>query len=170
MRIMTVLSAGCLLGGLLVLTAVGTASAQEVYTPAVAPSVYAGALWYPYGHPCLPHHAYRQDVRFGFVPVAPPAKICHGPTDWYGCFFYGPPHYAYPRPPLGCPGYAGFSGSDPNAYRTMVPPPIPTPSELQPNPQPPTDCAGAVADSARTSRTYADPAAAERSDNGKVAD
>jgi hypothetical protein len=132
MRIMTVLSAGCLCGGLIALTAADTASAQAVYAPppGVA-SYYAGVLVYPYGHPCLPHHDYRQDVRFGFIPVAPPAKICHGPTDWYGCAFYGPPYYAYPRPALGCPGYAGFSGSDPNAYKTMVPPPIPTPSELQ---------------------------------------
>ncbi|MFZ1933782.1 MAG: hypothetical protein WAU84_08555 [Thermoguttaceae bacterium] len=138
MRIMTVLSAGCLFAASIVLANVGTASEQAAYAPpANATPVYAGALFYPYGHPWLPYHAYRKDVRFGYVPVAPPPKICHGPTGWYGCFFYGPPYYVYPRPPLGCPGYAGFSGSDPNAYRTMVPPPIPTPSGLPPYAQSP---------------------------------
>jgi hypothetical protein len=134
MRIMTVLSAGFLFGGLIGLTTASTASA-EVYAPQV-PAVYAGALWYPYGHPWVPCHAYRHDVRFGVVPVAPKALLC-SPTHYYGCPFYGPPYYAYPRPPLGCPGYAGFSGCDPNAYRTMVPPPIPTSSELQAYPQQP---------------------------------
>jgi hypothetical protein len=139
MRIMTVLSAGCLVAGLTALAIAGTASEQPAYPPrANAVPVYGAVTYYPYGHPCLPHHAYRQAVRFSYVPVAPPPKICHGPTDWYGCFFYGPPYYVYPRPPLGCPGYAGFSGSDPNAYRTMVPPPIPTPSQMQTNSQQPT--------------------------------
>jgi len=75
-------------------------------------------------------------VRFGFVPVAPPPTLFHGPTDHFGRPFYGPPYYAYPTPPLGYPGYAGFSGLDPNAYRALVPPPIPTSPDLQTNPQP----------------------------------
>ncbi len=138
MRIMTVLSAGCLFAGLMALTAAGTASAQEIHAPPAAGSVYASALYYPYGHPWRPYHAYQQAVHFGCVPVAPPKTLCHGPMHYFGCDFYGPPYYAYPRPPLFCPGYAGFSGCDPNAYRTMVPPPIPTPSELPATPQPPT--------------------------------
>ena len=138
MRIMTVLSAGCLFAGLIGLTAAGTASAQEVYAPPVAASVYASVLYYPYGHPWLPHHAYQKAVHYGFVPVAPPKTLCRGPMHYFGCEFYGPPYYAYPRPELFCPGYAGFSGCDPNAYRAMVPPPIPTPSESPATPQPPT--------------------------------
>jgi hypothetical protein len=141
MRIMTVLSAGCLFAGLIALATVGRASEQAAYSPHVKSApVAAGALWYPYGHPWFPHYAYYKDVRVGYVPVAPKAIFCT-PTHYYGCFFYGPPRYVYPRPPLGCPGYAGFSGSDPNAYRTMVPPPIPTPSELPSYAQSPTPAA-----------------------------
>jgi len=139
MRNMTVLWAGCLFGASIVLTIAATASAQAVYAPSV-PGVYVrvGSLAYPYGHPWTPHHAYRKAVRYGFVPVAPPATLFHGPTDHFGCPFYGPPYYAYPRPPLAYPGYAGFSGSDPNAYRTMVPPPIPTQFDPKMGSQPPT--------------------------------
>jgi hypothetical protein len=130
---MTVLMAGCLSGALIAMTVAASASAQEVYGQ---PGVYAGSVAYPYGHPWVPHHAYRKAVRYGFVPVAPPPNLFHGPTDYFGCPFYGPPYYAYPRPPLGYPGYAGFSGSDPNAYEHMVPPPIPTQAEGPTNPQP----------------------------------
>jgi hypothetical protein len=140
MKKMTVLPAGCLFGGLIALALVATASAQAVYAPPVVPApAYANSLVYPYGHPCLPHHAYRKAVRFGFIPVAPPATLCHGPTCYFGCPFYGPPYYAYPRPQVACPGYAGFSGTNPNAYRTMVPPPIRTtfdPRAAVPTPMP----------------------------------
>ena len=128
MRKMTVLLAGCLFGGSITLAAADVALAQAVYAPSPV-SVRVGYLMYPYGHPWTPQHAYRMAVRYGFVPVAPPATLFRGPMYHYGCPFYGPPYYAYPTPPLAQPGYAGFSGSDPNAYYYMVPPPIPTAPE-----------------------------------------
>jgi hypothetical protein len=137
MRSMTLLSAGCLLAGSIAFTNLATGQEQPAYPPRPnAKPVYAAATYYPYGHPWVPYHAYRQTVRFSYVPVAPKCLVC-SPTHYYGCWFYGPPSYLYPRPPLGCPGYAGFSGSDPNAYRAMVPPPIPTPSALQTSAPPP---------------------------------
>ena len=137
MRNMTVLWAGCLFGALIAMTVATTASAQAVYAPSGAGGyVLANSLVYPYGHPWTPHHAYRVAVRYGFVPVAPPPTLFHGPTYHYGCPFYGPPYYAYPTPPLGYPGYAGFSGTDPNAYQSMVPPPIPPTQAPQASPQP----------------------------------
>jgi hypothetical protein len=136
MRNMTVLWAGCLLGAWIALAAADAASAQAVQgSPAIAMDVRYAYVPYPYGHPCLPHHGYRQAARFGFIPVAPPTLL-HGPNYYYGCPFYGPPYYSYPTPPLGCPGYAGFSGTDPNAYRSMVPPPIPTSADAPTNRQP----------------------------------
>jgi hypothetical protein len=136
MRNMTVLRAGCLLAAWIALNA-ATAWAQAVQSPpATGYDVRVAYTAYPYGHPCLPHQAYRNAVRYGFVPVAPPPTLFHGPTYHYGCPFYGPPYYAYPTPPLACPGYAGFSGTNPHAYRTMVPPPIPTSLDSLPNAQP----------------------------------
>ncbi len=131
MRIMTIVSTAYLFAGLIALTTAATASELAAYAPrANATPVCTGAVYHPYGHPWFPYYAYRQAVRFSYVPTAPPATICRAPTYHYGWQFYGAPYYLYPRPPLGCPGYAGFSGCDPNAYRAIVPPPIPTPSEL----------------------------------------
>ena len=127
------MSAGCLFGAFIALATAATASAQAVDAP---PAVRVGSIAYPYGHPCRPNHAYRKAARFGLVPVAPPPTLFYGPTDHFGCPFYGPPYYAYPTPPLAYPGYAGFSGSDPNAYKYMVPPPIPTQLDAQPTSEP----------------------------------
>ena len=143
MRIMSVVSASCLLAAL---TAFGNVAIAQDDQPAYAPKpnatpIYAAANYHPYCHPYFPNHAYRSAVRFSYVPVAPPPKICHGPTSWYGPWFYSTPYYVYARPPLGCPGYAGFSGCDPNAYRTMVPPPIPEPSASEPSVPPTTPTA-----------------------------
>jgi hypothetical protein len=118
MRITSFLLAGCLFGTLIGLT-VDKALAQDPYAPRVI-GAYARR---PPVYPDVRHseHAYRKAVRFGLAPVVPPLITC-----WQdGRGLYGPPYYAYPRPPLGYPGYAGFSGSDPYAYRAVIPPPIP---------------------------------------------
>ncbi len=74
MRIMTVLSAGCLLAGLIALTNAVRAQEQPAYVPRPnSVPVYAGATYYPYGHPWFPCHAYRHTVRFSYVPVVPKA-------------------------------------------------------------------------------------------------
>lgn len=137
MRIMTVVSAAGLLAAICAFANVASAQDDPAYLPRPRSiPVYAGSTYFPYGQPWLPYHAYRSDVRFGYVPVAPPAKLFRPATSWYGCWFYGPPVYMFPRPSVACPGYAGFSGCDPNAYRGMVPPPIPTPSMCETNARP----------------------------------
>jgi hypothetical protein len=136
MKNMTVLWAGGLLGVSIAMMAAATASAQVLYAPPIV-GVYVrpGYAAYPYGYPYNPRRAYRQAVRFGLAPVVPP-PVLRGPTDYFGRPFYGPPYYAYPTPPPAYPGYGGFSGSAPNAYRSMVPPPSPISPDLPPNAQP----------------------------------
>jgi hypothetical protein len=119
MRIMSFLLAGCLFGTLISLTTPDNAVAQEPYPSPVMGAYARRPPVYPNVH--RTQHAYRKAVKYGLVPVAPPF-VTHF-QDGRG--LYGPPYYAYPRPPLGYPGYAGFSGIDPNAYRAVVPPPIP---------------------------------------------
>ena len=119
MRITSFLLAGCFIATSFALTAADCALAQGIDPSPVMgayarrPPVYPNARVSP--------HFYRKAVRCGFAPVLPPSITTH--QDGRG--LYGPPYYAYPRPPLGYSGYAGFSGTDPNAYRSVIPPPIP---------------------------------------------
>ena len=119
MRITSFLLVGCFFGALMSLTAADEALAQEPYPSPVMGAYARRPPVYPNVH--RTQHAYRKAVKYGLVPVLPPPVTRH--QDGRG--LYGPPYYAYPRPPLGYPGYAGFSGDDPNAYRAVVPPPIP---------------------------------------------
>jgi hypothetical protein len=99
--------------------AADSALAQEPYPSPVAGAYARRPPVYPYVR--VSPHFYRKAVRHGFAPVLPPPITQH--QDGRG--LYGPPYYAYPRPPLGYSGYAGFSGVDPNAYRSVIPSPIP---------------------------------------------
>jgi hypothetical protein len=119
MRIMRFLLVGCLFGTMVSLATSSSAVAQESY-----PSPVVGA--YARRPPVYPsvrrtQRAYHKAVRYGLMPVAPP--LITNFQDGRG--LYGPPYYAYPRPPLEYSGYAGFSGVDPYAYRAVIPPPIP---------------------------------------------
>lgn len=77
MRIMTIVSTAYLFAGLIALTTAATASELAAYAPrANATPVCTGAVYHPYGHPWFPYYAYRQAVRFSYVPTAPPATIC----------------------------------------------------------------------------------------------
>jgi hypothetical protein len=147
MRIRSSLTAGCLLGAVISLMAADSALPQAPY-PWPMLGNYAGR---PPVYPNVQKSqcAYCKAVRFGLAPVAPP--LITRCQDGRG--LYCPPYYAYPRPPLGCQGYAGFSGTDPNAYRAVIPPAIPptipytptpekkspTVSSVEPIPTPPSD-------------------------------
>jgi hypothetical protein len=119
MRTISSFLAGSCLALLVVLTASNQASAQ-VPEPSAKLGKYARR---PPVYPDirLSQFAYHRAVRYGLAPVLPPPV-----TRWQdGHGIYGAPYYAYPRPPLGQQGYGGFSGADPNAYRAVIPPPIP---------------------------------------------
>jgi hypothetical protein len=119
MRIISTLLAGSCFAMLLSLAAPDRVSAQ-VPEPSAKLGKYARR---PPVYPDvrLSQSAYRRAVRYGLAPVLPPPV-----TRWQeGHGIYGAPYYAYPRPQLGQQGYAGFSGSDPNAYQAVIPPPIP---------------------------------------------
>jgi hypothetical protein len=122
MRTKRFVLAGCLFVGLIGLVSVENVSAQEPYPSPMMGAYARRPPVYPYVHSS--RHAYHKAVRFGLAPVAPPA-ITRGPVDYFGRGLYGPPYYAYPRPPLGYTGYAGFSGTDPHAYHSVIPPAIP---------------------------------------------
>jgi hypothetical protein len=118
MRITSFLLAGCLVGTLVSLTTADQPSAQDPHSIVMQrytrrPPVYPNLT--------TSHHAYWKAVRVGLPPVLPPWITRHQE----GRGLYDAPYYAYPRPPLGCPGYAGFSGTDRNAFRAVIPPPIP---------------------------------------------
>jgi hypothetical protein len=146
MRITNSLLAGCFVGALLAMTAGDRALAQAIEPAPVTGAYTRRPPVYPYVR--VSPHFYRKAVRHGFAPVQPPAITVH--QDGRG--LYGPPYYAYPRPPLGYSGYAGFSGTDPSAYRSVIPPPIPptmprarsdsesaTTTPAEPIPTPPSD-------------------------------
>ncbi len=128
MKNSTILWAVALFAVVAGLLAAATASAQVVvYTPPVA-AVYAGRYAaYPYGAVVYnPRRTYRQAVRYGYAPVFVPAApvITRGPTDYFGRPMYGPPYYAYPRPPISY----GANGYD---YRPV--PAAPQPSATAPS-------------------------------------
>jgi hypothetical protein len=122
MRIAATLLAGCLFGTLFTLTTSSSALGQELdHMPLLGryarrPPVYPNVRTSP--------PAYFKAIKYGLPPVLPPAWT-RGPLSHDGRGLYDPPCYAYPRPPLGHQGYAGFGGGDPNAYHAVIPPPIP---------------------------------------------
>ena len=147
MRITSLLLGGCLFGTLIGLTGADKALAQVPEPSPVLGSYARRPPVYPKVHHS--QHAYRKAVKYGLAPVLPPFVTVY--QEGHG--LYGPPYYAYPRPPLGAPGYAGFSGTDPDAYRSVIPPPIPptlppamtnpetlpSPPATEPIPTPPSD-------------------------------
>jgi hypothetical protein len=118
MRIMSFLLAGCLLGVLADLATAQSAYAQDEHSvimgryarrPPVYPNLYTN------------YYAYWKAVKQGLSPVLPPCVTRH--QEGHG--LYDAPCYVYPRPPLGCPGYAGVGGDEPGDFRAVIPPPIP---------------------------------------------
>jgi hypothetical protein len=118
MRITSFLLAGCVLGALMTLMDADCTYAQDEHSAIMCryarkPPVYPDVrTWHP---------AYRKAVRYGLPPVLPPCITRHQE----GRGLYDAPYYKYPRPALGCPGYAGIGGRDPVDFRSVIPPPIP---------------------------------------------
>jgi hypothetical protein len=118
MRITSFLLAGFAIGALMSVMGAERACAQDEHSAimcryAQKPPVYPDVrTWHP---------AYRKAVKYGMPPVLPPWITCLQ----QGRGLYDGPYYKYPRPALGCPGYAGIGGPDPVDFRKVIPPPIP---------------------------------------------
>jgi hypothetical protein len=124
------------------------ASAQYFYVPVYAPPppprpVYVRAYpvypVYPYGYVYNPRRAYRQAVRYGYVPAA--VVVTRGPTDFYGRAPYGSSASAYPT--YGNSYYSArpsVQESAPAVPLAPAPAPAPTPAPaIEAIPSPPAE-------------------------------